>query len=151
MLENSTFLGAYNCDSSGTPKTRWAERAKNSSICRTDYVLHHHVHCSTVAQGHLETCNKTLASNRKWKRHFSEGEPSERVTDKLDEAVMIHTKRIDEKLSHDCRKHCSLKSNKKGRGCFVGFSWPSDSEATGAHDVDGMEHDCFTNRKSEKL
>jgi hypothetical protein len=37
-----------------------------------------------------------LASNRKWKLHYSEGEPSKRVTDERNEAVMIHTKRTDE-------------------------------------------------------
>jgi hypothetical protein len=144
MLENSTFLGAYNCDSSGTPKPRWADRAKKQ-LYRTDYVLYHHVHYSTVTQGYLETYNQTLASNRKWKLHFSEGEPSERVTDETNEAVMIHTKRTDEKLSHGYRQRCTF----EGRGCFVGFSWPNDTEVPGAHDADHMEYNCFINRKVE--
>jgi hypothetical protein len=98
------------------------------------------------AQGHLETHNQTLASNRKWKM---QGETSERVADERNKAVMIHAKRTHEKLSHDDIKHCSLESNKKSRGCSVGFNWPNDTEVPGAHDADGMEHDCFTNRKVE--
>jgi hypothetical protein len=148
MLENSTFLGAYNCDPSGTPKPSWADRAKKQ-LYRTDYVLYHHVHYSTVTQGLLETYNQTLASNRKWNRRFAEMEPSERVSDERDEAVMIHTKRTDEKLSHGYRKHCSFEPNKKGRICYVGFNWPNDTEVPGAHDADGMDYNCFINRKVE--
>lgn len=148
MLENSTFLGAYNCDSSGTPKPSWADRAKKQ-LYRTDYVLYHHVHYSTVTQGYLETYNQTLASNRKWKSRFSEEEPSERVTDETNEALMIHTKLTDEKLTHNYRKRCHFEFDKKWRGCYVGFGWPNDTEVPGAHDADGMEYNCFANRKVE--
>jgi hypothetical protein len=149
-LENSSFLGAYNCDSSGTPKPSWADRARKQ-IYRTDYVLYHHVHYSTVTQGHLETYNQTLASNRKWIRRFREGKPSERVTDETNEAIMIHTKTTDEKLTHHYLKRCNYKSDKAAqkRGCFVGFNWPNDTEVPGGHDADGMEYNCFTNRKVE--
>jgi len=36
----ATFLESYNCDSGGSPKPSWAERARKQ-IYRTDYVLYH--------------------------------------------------------------------------------------------------------------
>jgi hypothetical protein len=62
---------------------------------------------------------------------------------------MIHAKRTDEKLTHNYRKRCNFDSDKKWRGCFVGFGWPNETEVPGAHDADGMEYNCFTNRKVE--
>lgn len=37
---DATFLEAYNCDSGGSPKPSWAERARKQ-IYKTDYVLYH--------------------------------------------------------------------------------------------------------------
>lgn len=47
MLDNATFLDAYNCDSSSLPKPSWADRARKQ-IYRADYVKYHFVHYATV-------------------------------------------------------------------------------------------------------
>jgi len=36
--KNATFLEAYNCDSAGSPKPIWGDRARKQ-VYRTDYVL----------------------------------------------------------------------------------------------------------------
>jgi hypothetical protein len=81
ILDNATFLDAYNCDSSSLPKPSWADRARKQ-IYRADYVLYHYVHYSTVTAGILKTYEE---SNRRWYRSYRELAPSERVTDEINE------------------------------------------------------------------
>lgn len=83
---NATFLEAYNCDSAGSPKPSWAERARKQ-IYKSDYVLYHYVHYSTVTQQIMET----YANHSKgpWTRRNKERPPIQRITDEFEEAVMV--------------------------------------------------------------
>jgi hypothetical protein len=148
MLPDKLFLEAYNCDSAPAPKPSWADRAKKQ-LYRSDYVLYHFVHYSTVTQGSTETFVESQQKSKKWKRVYSERPPSERVTDEMNEATMIHTKGADEKLTDNYQNRCHFEFDKKWRGCYVGFPWPNDTEAPGAHDENGMEYNCFINRRVE--
>ena len=143
-LHNVTFLEAYNCDSSDIPKPEHADRARKQ-LYRADYVPYHFVHYSTVTQGYLATYKQL--GKLKWTRFYSESEPSERVTDEANEAIMIHAKTTDWILSSNYRSRCHYQFEKKWRGCFVGFPWPNNTMITGAHDADGMEYNCFVNYK----
>lgn len=82
MLDNATFLDAYNCDSSSLPKPSWADRARKQ-IYRADYVKYHFVHYSTVTEGILQTYNDSSTSP--WYRNYRESKSSERVTDEVNE------------------------------------------------------------------
>jgi hypothetical protein len=84
-----------------------------------------------------------------WKRFHFEQPPSERVTDEINEAVMIHAKTADAKLTSNYENRCHFEFEMKGRGCYVGYPWPNDTEVPGTHDETGMEYNCFRNRKVE--
>ena len=145
MIDNATFLQAYNCDSVSTPKPLWADRARKQ-IYRADYVKYHFVHYSTVTNGTLQT----FAENPKeWQRKFGEHSPSERVTDETNEAVMLHTKTTSAMQTKNWISRCHYKFEKKWRGCYVGFPWPNGTVAKGdgSHRDDGMEYNCFENDK----
>lgn len=143
MVDNATFLDAYNCDSSSIPKPSWADRARKQ-IYRSDYVKYHYVHYSTVTEGILETYKD---SPGRWSRSFGERPPSECVTDEENEALMLHTKTTSAKQTSNWINRCRYDFEKKWRGCFIGFPWPNGTEVEGdgGHREDGMEYNCFEN------
>ena len=92
-LPNATFLEAYNCDSAGSPKPVWAERARKQ-VYLADYVLSHFVHYSTVTMGYMQDTYQHPAAGGHYHPHFRERAPTERTVNELTEAVMVHTKTI---------------------------------------------------------
>ena len=144
------FLEAYNCDPTGLPRPKWADRAKKQ-LYRSDYVLSHFVHYSTVTKKYLATYNES--KDVRWKLRVFERPPSERVTDELHEAVMIHTKRSDKSVTSNWESECHYQYDQKWRGCYIGFAWPSGTNSTNfnttEHNEDGMEFNCYVNEKVE--
>lgn len=151
-VPNVTFLEAYNCDSSPLPKSKYADRAKKQ-IYRTDYVLNHFVHYSTVTKPYMDFYQDAKDNKRAWPRILKERFPSERVTDELNEAVMVHTKIVTWKNSRDNEKRChkNARANKlwRAKGCYVGFPSPNGTAMYGHSGEDGMEYNCFINHKVE--
>lgn len=148
---DATFLQAYNCDSAGSPKPSWADRARKQ-IYKTDYVLYHYVHYSTVTKGLLDTYEEAQKGNKTWERHFGESPPSERNADELAEVVMVHAKTTESVTTRGFSKKCRYDYEKKWQGCFVAYPWPSNSTNTNeknAHDKDGMEYNCWINDRVE--
>lgn len=143
QLENTTFLEAYNCDSAGSPKPNWADRARKQ-IYRPDYVLYHYVHYSTVTVGHTITYAQGQKAHR-----YAERAPSERVVDEMKEAVMVHTKTITQEQTNFYLKRCRNDYPKKWQGCWVAYPWPHDKTEKQNEDPDGMEYNCFINRRVE--
>ena len=144
---NATFLEAYNCDSAGTPKPEWSDRARKQ-VYRTSYVLYHYVHYSTVTKGYLTTYQE---EGKRWRRNFGERPPSERVTDEANEAVMIHTKSLKADMTARYKTRCRHDWQKKWQGCWVAVPYPSNVSATDVHkpeyDIDGMEYNCYINER----
>jgi len=88
----ATYLEAYNCDSGGIPKPQWAERARKQ-IYRSDFVLYHFVHYSTVTESVVKTYDELGRGH--WSRgHNLEPKNIQRATDEMNEAVMIHSKTV---------------------------------------------------------
>ena len=87
---NTTFLQAYNCDSAGSPKPEWAERARKQ-VYQADYVLYHFVHYSTVTQGYMD---RYIDSPTSYRVHFRDHAPTERTANEFTEAVLVHTKTV---------------------------------------------------------
>lgn len=140
----TTFLEAYNCDSAGSPKPAWADRARKQ-IYQPDYVLYHYIHYSTVTEGYLRTYNETPG---KWSHRYSEKAPIERTTDELNEAVMIHAKTIKKDMTSGYERKCRFDFEKKWLGCWVAYPWPNNTVGEeGAHTADGMEYNCFINKQ----
>jgi hypothetical protein len=142
MIENVTFLEAYNCDSAPVPKPSWSDRARKQ-IYRSDYVLYHFVHYSTVTKGLLSVYKD---NPKHWSSQHHERPPSERVTDELNEAVMLHTKTTTADQTSNWANRCHYQFDKKWKGCYVGFPWPGGVEKKGDesnHNAEGMEYNCF--------
>lgn len=81
---NSTFLETFNADPVGLPREKY-ERAKKQ-IYRPDHVLSHFVHYSTIT--------KPMADLSAPRRKYAEPISSERFTDELNEAFMLHSKMV---------------------------------------------------------
>lgn len=144
-IENTTFLEAYNCDSSPVPKPEWADRARKQ-VYRADYVPYHYVHYSTVTKGILQ---RYAENPKKWHRIYGERAPSERVTDEANEAVMLHTKTTTPEQTTRWKRRCHYQFEKKWRGCYVGFPWPNgvEDKENNHQPEDGMEYNCFINQR----
>jgi hypothetical protein len=145
MLPNVTFMEAYNCDSSPIPKPVWAERARKQ-IYRADYVPYHYVHYSTVTEGLLVEHKDQKHS---WRRIYHE--PTERVTDEANEAILLHTKTTSPQQTSHWNTRCHYQFEKKWRGCYIGFPWPDGKEdpMKNHREADGMEYNCFVNERIE--
>ena len=161
---DATFLEAYNCDSGGTPKPSWAERARKQ-IFKTDYVLYHYVHYASVTQGLLETYQETQRANKSWQRYFGEQPPSERNADEVNEIVMVHTKTTESMTTANYKTKCRFDYDKKWQGCYVAVPWPANMTAGSrgndavlgwspsvpkdAHDANGLQYNCWINERVE--
>jgi hypothetical protein len=147
---DSEFLHAYNCDGAGNPKPSWAERARKQ-IYRSDYVLHHFVHYSTVTKGMMVNYREHQERGLNWYRRHREYKPSEMYTDEVQQAVMVHTKSVDEGMTNNYKKFCRYDYEKKWRGCHVAFPFPNRTIDTldKPHNADGMKYNCHINEKVE--
>lgn len=147
-LPNVTFLEAYNCDGSESPRPEWADRARKQ-LYRTDYVPLHFVHYSTITRGLLDIPQGGKDSN--WIRFYDEVPPSERVPDELNEATMIHAKTITLGHTAGWKNRCRYDFKKKWLGCYVGLGWPNNTKSeTDTYDqVTELDYNCFVNPNVE--
>lgn len=142
---DALFLETYNCDQDPIPKPEWATRAKKQ-LYRPDYVLSHFVHYSTITKGLMTTHAEAMTRNQTWGWHYTE--KTERFTDELQEAVMLHgkttmpgdTKRWSDKCRVDFKRTWRDK-------CRVGFPFPRNEWSEGMGNEDGFEYNCFTNQR----
>ena len=150
-LTNATFLQAFNCDQSPTPRPSWAERARKQ-LYRPDYVLDHFVHYSTVTKGLVVTHREAQIAGIRWNRFFSESEPTERFVDEVNEAMMIHTKSVDLGMTSNIDTRCHHSFGKRRMGCFCGFPWPDNqqSESDTYNVTTGFIYNCFVNRRVDE-
>lgn len=137
-----TFLEAYNCDSNQGPKPSWAERARKQ-VYRSDYVLTHFVHYSTVTKGYLSTFKEAKTEGKHWQAQYKENSPSQRVINDVEEATMMHTKTVSEEDTFDWLSRCRYDFDKKWKGCHVGIPHPKNIRIEGAHREDNIEYNCF--------
>lgn len=93
-------------------------------------------------------------NKKKWPRIIGR-DATERVSDEINEAVMVHTKIVTPKNSRETAKRCHYTARSDSfwskRGCFVGFPSPNGTAMFGKYGNDGMEYNCFVNRKVENF
>lgn len=143
---NVTYLQAFNCDGSPTPRPSWAERARKQ-LYRPDFVLNHFVHYSTVTQySSVLTYQQAQEAGETWRRYYDPSTVEERNVDEVDEAMMIHAKSLDVAQTQKTHVRCRY-DYKKHLGCFVGFPWPDNqlSESDTYNVSTEMAYNCFTN------
>ena len=129
------------------PKPDWADRAKKQ-LYRPDYVQSHFVHYSTVTNGILETNLDKKKKGRKWKYWYSESKQSERFTDELEEAVMIHSKTTVPGNTKNYDRLCKFGfEGKWHEKCRVGYPIPGNIKVENGTNPEGYELNCYTNEK----
>jgi hypothetical protein len=97
--EGALFLEAYNCDTMPSPKLRHTDRG-HKEIYRADYVLYHFIHYSLVTK---DTVVWYKDDKLNWQREIEDDNSTRHVTDEINEAVMIHTKRGREDINRKNR------------------------------------------------
>ena len=163
VQENRTFLQTYNCDPEKPPRQNTLPAEKE--IYRSEYVLLHFVHYSTVTSVSVLSQNETDMAGLKWKDRYAEG--ATETPDELDAAIMLHSKTV---LSEDTRswnRQCKTrtyaltlfpmnKHDMRGHSapCMVGIPFPLDAEPSQTGPVltddEGYTCNCFVNQKLEK-
>ncbi len=169
VSEGSLFAEVYNCDFEKPPKPEWADRAKKQ-LYRSNYVLAHYVHYSTVTAGLVRTKDEANEINEAWHRHFRESRKNDNFVDEIHQAVMLHTKTVGEYFYCHCvprgsvmcslllslvpeytkewKIRCKAGWKRHGQNCRVGFPWPQNNEKNSAKATsDGYGYNCFTNEK----
>lgn len=143
----SLFAEVYNCDFEKPPKPQWSDRAKKQ-LYRSDYVLAHFVHYSTVTAGLVRTKDEAKEINEAWHNHFRESRKNDKFVDEINQAVMLHTKTVVPEYTTEWRTRCKVGWKKHGQNCRVGFPWPQNNERnTEKATTDGYGYNCFTNEK----
>jgi hypothetical protein len=119
-------------------------------IYRTDYVLYHYVHYSTVTRGLVETYADARKQGKQWYRRFGDNAPVQRNTDEINEAVMVHTKILKKDMTSGFKTRCRFDYDKKWQGCWVAYPWPQPKTAATYND-EGMMYNCYLNEKVENF
>lgn len=138
----------YNCDFEKPPKPSWADRAKKQ-LYRSDYVFAHYVHYATVTAGLLRTKEEAKKMNEDWYMHFRESRATDKFTDEIKQAVMLHTKTTVPEYTTEWKTRCKAGYKPAhGQNCRVGFPWPQNNERSPEKaTIDGYGYNCFTNEK----
>lgn len=118
-------------------------------IYRTDYVLYHYVHYSTVTKGITETYAEKKSTLKNWQRRFGDGQPVQRNSDEINEAVMVHTKILKRDMTSGFKSRCRFDYEKKWQGCWVAYPWPNP-KTTATFNEEGMEFNCYINQKVDE-
>jgi len=145
---NETFLDVYNCDFHPLPKPEWAMRAKKQ-LYRPEYVPTHFVHYATITKGLLETYKEATEQGKKYDV-LGIYDSTERFTDEINEAVMIHTKSIDAHDTVGYESICKFNYTKKKYSdkCFLGVPFPNNvKDDRNLADTDGYEYNCYQNQR----
>jgi hypothetical protein len=114
----------------------------------------HYVHYATVTQGLLETKSDAVKAGKHWSPSFHESSQSDRITDEINQAVMLHSKTTVPEYTTDWEDRCKLGvKNKHGHDCRVGFPWPGNTSTIGSEKSNqkGFGYNCFTNQKLNEV
>jgi len=144
VRNQKSVLQTYNCD---RQLVKTEKMPAEKQIYRTDYVLQHFVHFSTVTvftmMGRLETRATGLDYG-----HVAP-DPLSRFANENTEVTMLHSKAIATQDTAGWQTRCTGEQ-KKG-SCRIGVAYPSlnvsSSEAT--KDSDGWLYNCYVNPKIE--
>lgn len=88
---------------------------------------------------------------RKWHRYFKQ-DPTERTIDEVHEAMMIHTKNLDQGQTQNWKNKCRFDFPKKHLGCSIGFPWPNNfPSSTDTYDSKTKwQYNCFVNTRVDE-
>jgi len=140
---NKSVLQTYNCDRQLVKKEKMPAEKQ---IYRTDYVLQHFVHFSTVTVYTMMNKQETIAAGMKIGRVAPD--PLSRFADEQTEVTMLHSKAMATQDTAGWQKRCTGEM-KKG-SCRIGISYPDlNVSSTVTKDSDGWLYNCYVNPKIE--
>ena len=140
--EDKSILQTYNCD---RQKVKQEKMPAEKQIYRTDYVLQHFVHFSTVTK-------YTVLNDEEVKASGIHGrvapDPLSRFADEKKEITMLHTKAIATQDTAGWEKRCT--GEMKRGSCRIGVPYPDGEESgTLTKDREGWLYNCYVNPKIE--
>lgn len=135
--ENKSILQTYNCD---RQKVKKEKMPAEKQIYRTDYVLQHFVHFSTVTEYtvlHASGMHGRVSPD-----------PLSRFADEEKEVTMLHTKAVATQDTAGWEKRCT--GEMKRGSCRIGVPYPEGEESdTLTKDSEGWLYNCYVNPKIE--
>ena len=140
---NYTILQTYNCD---RQKVKTEKMPAEKQIYRTDYVLQHFVHFSTVSAYTMMNIQETVAAGMKFGRVAPD--PLSRFANEETEVTMLHAKAVAIQDTAGWQTRC--KGDMKGE-CRIGVPHPLDFDesSTITKDDQGWLYNCYPNPKIE--
>ena len=139
---NRSILQTYNCDRQ-IVKTEHMPAEKQ--IYRSDYVLQHYVHYSTVTRLSQMNAEDTVAADMKFGRMAPD--PLSRFADEVSEVTMLHTKAV---ATQDTAGWDSRCKGEKSGSCRIGVPFPdADLSSNITKDDKGWLYNCYVNQKVE--
>jgi hypothetical protein len=140
--ENRSILQTYNCDRQLVKKE---SMPAEKQIYRTDYVLQHFVHFSTVTLYTAMNMVETVAAGMRFGR--AAPDPLSRFADEVTEVTMLHTKSVATQDTAGWQKRC--KGEMKGE-CRIGVPFPDlNTSSPASTDDQGWLYNCYVNPKIE--
>ena len=142
VRNTKSILQTYNCD---RQKVKAEKMPAEKQIYRTDYVLQHFIHFSTVTKYTVMNSTEMMTSGI----HGNVApDPLSRFADEQTEVTMLHAKAIATQDTAGWEKRCRGEM-KKGT-CRIGVPYPdADTSDTITKDSDGWLYNCYVNPKIE--
>mmetsp|Transcript_29690 Transcript_29690/g.71879 ORF Transcript_29690/g.71879 Transcript_29690/m.71879 type:complete len:706 (+) Transcript_29690:308-2425(+) len=135
-----SILQTYNCD---RQIVKTEKMPAEKQIFRTDYVLQHFVHFSTVTRFTLLT-ESELFKVGKTSATIVAPDPWSRFADELKEVTMLHTKAMATQDTTDWERTCTGQA-KRGT-CRIGVPYPDlNTSSTVTKDEKGWLYNCYVN------
>jgi len=139
---NKSILQTYNCDRQLVKKEKMPAEKQ---IFRTDYVLQHFIHFSTVTLYTVMNKQEMMAARMHGR---VAPDPLSRFADEQKEVTMLHAKAIATQDTAGWEKRCT--GEMKRGTCRIGASYPDlNVSNTAAKDSDGWLYNCYVNPKIE--
>ena len=139
---NKSILQTYNCDRQLVKKEKMPAEKQ---IYRTDYVLQHFIHFSTVTRYTMMNEQERVASGIHGR---VAPDPLSRFADEQTEVTMLHTKAIATQDTAGWQKRCT--GEMKRGTCRIGVPFPDlDISSEVTKDSDGWLYNCYVNPRIE--
>lgn len=143
VSEQSFFFETYNCH---REKPRKTFVPAEKQIYKTDYVLLHHIHYSTITLISQLSQSQTNEIGYSWRQRYAEKHV--RFSDEENEALMLHTKSVVEDQTRRYTRTC--KDINQHTQCKLGFPWPNgEVSLTHTTNKEGFFYNCFIDDKIE--
>ena len=149
---DQTMLQSYNCDRQ-KPGQKKSSMPAEKGFYRSDYVLQHFVHYSSVTVQSLKNQTEYLKDGFRWKpRAFPD--PRQRFGNELTEGLMIHTKAVARQDTAGWERMChirNMKLPKRQQGlCRLGVPFPDDWNGSVNATKEGWAFNCYPNALVEE-